>query len=585
MSTTSESGHADGGESVADGKVAEVMRTVHARAASEGVDVDLDAQLVHFFLHEAGGDVERATRLVAQQLGLPDAPARDSGGFDDPAAPGGSGLRRRRPKSEVGDGGSAGAEGAPLAPHSNAESDGAAARERTHVVAAVVVLCWRTAARLVRACGGGVCAVAALALRSTRLVLRLVVPARAGAFLHRLLLAALAILPGGPPASEDGRGRRLPPSASHAEAARRFAAAFARDYGPPEAPASDPGSCSPATSPALPPWEECGHWEALSRARQRCTFLVVYLHAPWHRQAQRMCRETLTNAEVASSLQEGWTLWGGSVVDNAEALRLSRALRVSRYPALAVLCHAAVLRSAGLPTDQGPFGGRDAGHDDNASTIAMLACSEGFSSASDVLQVLAKVSEDYGAVMVAARAEQMQREADRRIRQEQEREFHEALEEDRRRASLREQQEQEALEALAREEAIRAELDAQAQKEQERKDAVVARRAQAQARVRSSPEPRKASRDAGGGEAGDGPVCAVRVRLPDGSSCTRRFLSSSLVRCVYDYVDSLDGNEYGAYKLVSHFPRRVLDASCMDKTLEEAGLAPQASLFLQSEED
>ena len=84
--------------------------------------------------------------------------------------------------------------------------------------------------------------------------------------------------------------------------------------------------------------------------------------------------------------------------------------------------------------------------------------------------------------------------------------------------------------------------------------------------------------------AGGEDVTKILIRLPDGSRVQRRFLNHDKIRVVYDFVGSLEANTALNYKLVSNFPRRVFDESTFSQTLLEAGLSPQGSLFLQSED-
>mmetsp|Transcript_10376 Transcript_10376/g.36143 ORF Transcript_10376/g.36143 Transcript_10376/m.36143 type:complete len:144 (+) Transcript_10376:1553-1984(+) len=109
--------------------------------------------------------------------------------------------------------------------------------------------------------------------------------------------------------------------------------------------------------------------------------------------------------------------------------------------------------------------------------------------------------------------------------------------------------------------------------ERERAEAAARRRAEKASALAAEGEP----------EAGPG-VALVAVRLPDGTRRQRRFRDSEPVRRVYDFVDSLEGLDMNAYQLQSNYPRKVLARD--DGTgLKEAGLAPQAMLFVQNLDD
>lgn len=53
------------------------------------------------------------------------------------------------------------------------------------------------------------------------------------------------------------------------------------------------------------------------------------------------------------------------------------------------------------------------------------------------------------------------------------------------------------------------------------------------------------------------------------------------IKSLYDYVDSLGCLESESYSLVSNFPRVVYGQEKLTLSLEEAGLHPQASLFVE----
>lgn len=53
------------------------------------------------------------------------------------------------------------------------------------------------------------------------------------------------------------------------------------------------------------------------------------------------------------------------------------------------------------------------------------------------------------------------------------------------------------------------------------------------------------------------------------------------IQSLYDYVDSLGCLETESYNLVSNFPRVVYGQEKLTLSLKEAGLHPQASLFVE----
>lgn len=71
------------------------------------------------------------------------------------------------------------------------------------------------------------------------------------------------------------------------------------------------------------------------------------------------------------------------------------------------------------------------------------------------------------------------------------------------------------------------------------------------------------------------------MRFPAGERKERRFHSTTTIQSLYDYVDSLGCLDFEDYSLVSNFPRVVYGSEKASLTLEEAGLHPQASLFVE----
>ncbi|CAI5513418.1 unnamed protein product [Closterium sp. Naga37s-1] len=336
--------------------------------------------------------------------------------------------------------------------------------------------------------------------------------------------------------------------------------------------------------------------DALRRSGEQFRFLLVYLHAPEHAATPRFCRDTLCDPEVVRVIDEQLVLWAADV-RSVEGFQMSHRLHAVRFPFLALITAApggrvALLQQVrgarwegkgregsglGGGEGKGVEGTRERG--DWEKREARIGVIQGYVSAGELRAALERAVEDHGAVLVAARADAEERALTRRLREEQDAAFHAALLADQEREREREeaarkQREEEA--AAAR----RAEEEAEQQRQVERaaaeKAAVVERRrSEAMGRLGEQPE--------------KGPdTTQVLIRMPGGERKERRFLSSDRVQALYDYVDS---EALGSllpshhYLLVSNFPRTVYDAEKRSKTLQEAGLHPHASLFVQMEEE
>ena len=423
-----------------------------------------------------------------------------------------------------------------------------------NVLAAVVILCFRTIGKLATLSVRGISGATTLMTRTTTFVLKLIIPSSLTSWLNRLVFSSLS---------------QHSTIVDPVEAASHFVAYFNSEFSSTTTGNDDgePSSSSGSAAGVMPEFQVCGHYDALNRARERSLFLVCYLHAPGHREAERFCAKTLSDPRVASLLNEKFVVWGGLVTRSRDAFRLAQGLRVSKYPCLAVLTSSSIIQNFG---GLNPAMARRAAQD---SSMALIALSEGFLSPENTLDLLGKVLEDHGPILIAAKAEQDERNFNRRIREEQEAAFAEALAEDQRKEAEREaQREHERQLQREQEERERQVLEEQARQEQ-KQQAVVQRR-----RERSESIPEEPSAD------GEKPVTRLLIKMPDGSRIQRRFLTEDKIRAVYDYVDSLESNTCFDYKLVTNFPRRVFDESTFSLTLKEADLVPQAALFLQSED-
>ncbi|OWM72197.1 plant UBX domain-containing protein 10 [Punica granatum] len=331
--------------------------------------------------------------------------------------------------------------------------------------------------------------------------------------------------------SDDSSARLVSVSAAASEA-MDFVAAFEREY----------GSC-----PTRPNFVSEGFMDALQRSRNTYKLLFVYLHSPDHPDTPVFCERTLCNDVLAAFVNENFVAWGGSI-RASEGFKMSNSLKASRFPFCAVVMAATNQR------------------------IALLQQVEGPKTPEEMLMVLQRVLEESAPVLVAARLDAEERRNNMRLREEQDAAYRAALEAD----QARERQRKEEQERLERE---AAEAERKRKEEEEarlRAEREAAERAAALAKLREE----KAS--SVGAEPEKGPdVTRVLVRFPTGERKERRFHSNTTIQVLYDYVDSLGCLEIGNYSLVSNFPRVVYGSEKLSLSLKEAGLHPQASLFVE----
>ncbi|CAL9044336.1 plant UBX domain-containing protein 10-like [Musa acuminata AAA Group] len=351
----------------------------------------------------------------------------------------------------------------------------------------------------------------------------------AGGVMSRTLgLLGLAAAPRG----QEG-DRLIPLSASAAEAAD-FVAAFERDYGG-------------AAADSKPHFVPEGFMDALQRSQREYKLMFVYLHSSEHPDVPAFCEGCLCSPVVAAFVNENFVAWGGSI-RREEGFKMSNSLKASRFPFCAIV----------MPSTN--------------QRIVLLQQIEGPKSPEEMLTILQRVIEECAPSLVAARLDAEERRNNQQLREEQDAAYRAALEADQARerqtieeeerlkreaeeAERKRKEEEEALERAAREAAD--------------KEAALARRRQEKA-MSLGVEPDK------------GPdVTQVLVRFPTGERKERRFNSSATISALYDYVDSLECLKAENYTLVSNFPRVSYGPEKHSLTLKEAGLHPQASLFVE----
>jgi len=164
------------------------------------------------------------------------------------------------------------------------------------------------------------------------------------------------------------------------------------------------------------------------------------------------------------------------------------------------------------------------------------------------------VLETHGQILIASKLEHDEREVDRRIRQEQDEAFMQSLAAD----EEKERKLQEEEERI-REEQL---LSQRAHEQKEKKLKMIA------SRVPNEPDPSEKD------------VSQLVIRLTDGSRLQRRFYPLDSVQSVFDFVNASHPELLDLdYELVTNFPRK--NFSPTNQTLRDAGLYPQASLFIQ----
>ncbi|XP_020595281.1 plant UBX domain-containing protein 10-like [Phalaenopsis equestris] len=285
--------------------------------------------------------------------------------------------------------------------------------------------------------------------------------------------------------------------------------------------------------------------EVLKIAKKESKFVFVYLHAPDHPLTSLFCRETLCSELAAQFLDANFVSWG-AVASRGEGLDLTRMLRVSSFPFCAVLA---------LPVEK---------------AIVVLQQVEGTVSPEALVEILQRTLEEQGAAfrLSIVEEEEMIR-ANRELREEQDKSYLAALQKDK-----------EKEEFLSASKSSRKSNDEKLPRKPVQKHSPLILKEDSKKTAR----PKEASKETQKENTTlrkRHPYTRILIRFPNGTKKEQKFLSTDTIRSIYKYIDSLDIPGVGSYQLIWNFPRKVYGHEQLDMTLGEAGLHPNAALFME----
>ncbi|XP_046860093.1 FAS-associated factor 2-like [Xenia sp. Carnegie-2017] len=284
-----------------------------------------------------------------------------------------------------------------------------------------------------------------------------------------------------------------------------------------------------------PTFYEGSYSQVIEDAKKELRFLLVYLHSSEHNDTDQFCRSTLTNEAIRDYVNGNMLFWAVDV-SSKEGCRVSRALRETTYPFMAVIC----LRD---------------------SRMMVVARLQGMMDVDNFIARLAQVMNDNEPSIIAARAERAERSFNQSLRAEQDAAYLESLRAD------EEKDRQKSL--LAETKRLEEERKKDKQESIQNKIMEITRK---RAELSSSLPPEPDSNDSNA-------ICIV-VRLPNGERMDRRFLKMDRLQTLYHYVFCNDQCPHD-FKLVSNFPRKVLElGDNKDITLNDVGLTTSATLYV-----
>lgn len=298
--------------------------------------------------------------------------------------------------------------------------------------------------------------------------------------------------------------------------------------------------------------------------------LLLYIHSPLHRNVPLFLKNILCHPRILSLLDDNKeiiTCWGGSV-HTSDGLNAMLSLHITSFPFLALVrVHPDHDRSNNAGTVSNNRNISDDGTRPKSHKMDLLFRMEGVTLQSTSVNMLHtyihKSLLKYQSILSEQIMQRLQRQEEIRLREEQDREYKEALEADQRRE--REKREEE----LRREEEERKEKEGIEREERKRLERFNSAR---EILVMNGPEP----------DANEKGCARVRLMLPSGQRIERRFYGMDTVNVMRSFlILYFEENKIGIenFQLNCNFPKKVLNDE--NATLEEEGLCPQAVVMVQ----
>ncbi|RLN56203.1 hypothetical protein BBJ29_005011 [Phytophthora kernoviae] len=300
-----------------------------------------------------------------------------------------------------------------------------------------------------------------------------------------------------------------------------------------------------------PRFEHTSFRDAVSTARTASKFLLVFLHSNIHDDANTFCRKAMCTEQMSAYLNNSDCIvsWAGCV-QHAEGFGVSLSLGCATFPFLALL--SCVSRGVNVVE----------------KITANLPARE-------IIEKLDVAVDRNNQILTAARHVRQQRTEAQLLREQQDQEYQESLQADRRREQeAREQAEREEKERLQKEERERRAEEEKLRKEQEYKSSIEAKRA----RIADAPTSRVPPPGA------DYKTAVIKFHLHNGTRLNHIFYAHDTLQTVRDFVDvEFFDREIAIlnYELATNYPKKVYGPDVPDVTLADAGLAPQALVYVQ----
>ncbi|EFA83311.1 ubiquitin domain-containing protein [Heterostelium album PN500] len=278
----------------------------------------------------------------------------------------------------------------------------------------------------------------------------------------------------------------------------------------------------------VPQTFEGSYKEALSQAKRTGKLVLTYLYDPNNPDYTSFCFDVLQTNEVFEYVKNNYVFWVGTV-DTDSLIFL-----VNLMPSFETLPIISIVHNAG-------------------GTPQVLQLLQGETDKDIIYNHLVTEYSTKMAELNRVKAEEEEKESQRRIVEEQD---------------------------LAYEEALRADKE-KARKEEEEKRRVEEEEKQVQNKKEQKlgrmalvpPEPAK------------GPEAThIIFKLPDDSKIERRFNSTDTLQTLSDFLDG-SGVDFEGYQFITMYPKKVYTKKEYNLTLKETGIHPQSILNVRDESD
>lgn len=327
--------------------------------------------------------------------------------------------------------------------------------------------------------------------------------------------------------------------------------------------------------------------DAVQEALAQRKLLMAWFHQEDNAATQKLCKEVLQNEVVLTALQEDFMLWAGDI-SRFEPFQVARLLGLQQFPSLVLLQPVANDFHANVPCVEWPLGTFCA-----PLHTCQFAVGDGSTLDSDmVIATIQMTAQDYREEVRNVQEEIQRRDfqlaEDRRLREQQDREYEEALLADQlaavRRAEDSSPATADASVEASNQSALAAEKEKKEKKAEEEKALAAAKEKEAMEAAEAAEEAERQRRKeellrqpepaAAGGTA------RIRVQLPSGERLQRTFLATQCLSEVYEWAHCCRAVACPKhFELCINFPTRSLtDRSAMLKDLD---LVPSAALVLK----